>query len=200
MKYPLKSSLLITVFMSTFLLSCSTDAEIATESLNDFGSSVAIVNKQGISKSDLTNTTITIHLVNFNPNYSLESKYKINNIEYSDNGLYNDEVAGDGLYTSVEKFDLSKSNFSTLNNSDAHLGSSFAYINNFKIWVGNNSKSFEKSGIKPTVSIKVNVGCDIVTRSCPQDTWYNTCLFSDECTCVYLENCKLDVTIEVGIK
>lgn len=201
MKNLFKGYYLVLLSILVLASSCSNEGDITKESLDDFGSSVAIINTNDISKQDLSNIPITVALINFNSNYMLEDKYKINDIEYSDNGLFNDEVAGDGIYTSVEKFDLSKSNNSlNIKNSDAFVGSNFAYLEELKSWLNtdNNVDTYAK-GPRPTASITVSVGCDIVTRPCPQTTWYNTCWFSNECTCVYLENCEAEVSIEVGI-
>ena len=41
----------------------------------------------------------TINVVDFSERIDLHEAYMIDDIEYSDNGLFNDEVANDGVYT-----------------------------------------------------------------------------------------------------
>lgn len=203
MKNLFRGYYLLLLSMMVLVTSCANEEDSTNESLDDFGSSVAIINTNDINQKDLSNIPITVELINFNSNYVLEEVYKINDIEYNDNGLFNDEVAGDGIYTSVEKFDFSKfNNLPKIKKSDVIVGNNFTFLDELKLWLNSNYKteSFAKGPGRPTVSIKVSVGCELVTRPCPQTTWYNTCYFSDECTCVYIENCdEIEFSVEVGI-
>lgn len=197
--FKVKYLVLLTTIILTF--ACSTEDDDKNENLNDFSSSVAIINTHEVSQKDLSSLPITIKLVSFNSNYFLEEKYKIDGIEYNDNGLFNDQFAGDGIYTSVEKFNIKEFKSINTKSSDAFVSSNFIYIEEFKSWLKENydTRKDEKSGLKPKLSAKVNVGCKMVTRPCPETTWYNTCYFSEDCTCVYLEDCELDVSIEVSV-
>ena len=117
---------------------------------------------------------------------------------------YNDIKAGDGIYTSVELFSKE------VNDEDEYIyvGKHFEYLDDFDLLLIKNyghflneiieiNNSYNQSAKTKGVVASIKIACKIVTRECPEDKWYNKCLFSSPCTCVYLEDCEL--TIDVGI-
>lgn len=119
----------------------------------------------------------------------------IDDIEYSDNGLFNYAVANDGIYTSVQTFTPSEENQNAPEQEDFANIKVAADVDEF-MYMGDLKQSLAK--VKP--SIKAEVGCKIVTKPCPQTTWYNTCYFGENpCTCVYLKDCEFSISIEIGL-
>ena len=162
-----------------------------------FTKSVAIVKlAHAVSipaKTTKDEVALVIEVFNFDDNYSLNEAFVIDNIEYSDNGRFNDKVANDGVYTSVQTFTPSEENQNAPEEEDVANVMVIADMDDF-LYMDDLKETLAK--VKPKVYAQV--GCDIVTRDCPQTTWYNSCWFSDECTCVYLENCELTIGIEIG--
>lgn len=134
-----------------------------------------------------------VEILNFDNRYSLNETFVIDDIEYSDNGRFNDMVANDGIYTSVQTFIPSSENQNAFEEENVANVQVIADLDDF-LYMDDLEQSLAR--IKPKVI--ASVGCDIVIRDCPQTAWYNSCWFSDRCSCVYLENCELTVSIEVG--
>lgn len=217
MKILSKFTLLLS--MSFIVYSCNKDNALNQVNAEDteygFAESVVFLknnNPTSICKSDTyindNESVITIEIINFNPNFKLEIEYNIDGVKFTDSGEYNDEVAGDGIYTSVETFPIQTKNASDSESKQAmSIGRDFKYSkeldlrlsekfgHNLREIIENNQTGSFVNTKKATVS--VSVGCKIVTRQCPETSWYNSCLFSSPCTCVYLEDCEL--TVEVGI-
>jgi len=190
MKHLFKIAFALILSLSFFACSEDNTENINNDTNNSFEKSIAILDTNSkvegkTSKSNLE--ALTIELINFNEDYSLNEAYKINDIEFNDNGLFNDAIAGDGIYTSVELFD-------PLENKSKEAGDKLSYSENFAFT--EDLKKELRSRYEGKRDVGISVSCDIVTRPCPQTTWYNTCYFSDECTCVYLENCTGTVSIE----
>jgi|SRR5690606_12039706 hypothetical protein len=191
-------SLMAVVFVGFGLWSCSDNTAEDTnkkQKMNHFMFDESVVFLQNINSENLH----IVEIINFNPDLKLEIEYSINDIKYTDSGEYNDKFAGDGIYTSIEATEHSNEDYEVLN-----IGENFKYTEQLNSYlkdrygydleeiIENNTTNFK---VKPKASIKV--GCKIVTRECPETHWYNSCIFSSPCTCVYLEDCEL--SIEVGI-
>lgn len=198
MKKLLKLSSVLSLTLFFFSCEKSNEGFVSNENQN-FLSSVAIIDKTDLnsSKTEEALTAYTLELKNFNEKYQLNDTYKIDDIEYTDNGQNNDLIANDGIYTSVELFEITSKSSKNISVKIAY-SEDFKYkdqIRNYtKEFLASNKELQENAGI----GIGVSITCDIVTRPCPQTTWYNSCWFTDECTCIYLENCS--VTVGVGFE
>lgn len=169
---------------------------------NTFKASVAIWKSDhhvSIPIENSSKVALTLKILNFDSASYLNEAFKIEGVEYSDNGKFNDKVAGDGIYTSVETFEASEYENSQDEKEIVYvsLGKEFKYMEELKENLRDYENEITGGPGGPTIELSAKVHCDIVTRPCPQDHWYNTCWFSDECTCVYLENCDLDVNITI---
>ena len=95
--------------LSFTFFACSEDEnKVETElSFNDtskFLESVALIRTGVKTETNAKNSdekyAFIINVVDFSESIDLHEAYMIDDLEYSDNGLYNDEVANDGVYTS----------------------------------------------------------------------------------------------------
>lgn len=68
-----------------------------------FYRSVAIVPKNHLLVSGGTEFAQQFSLQRFDESYTPLESYIVNNVDYTDDGKFNDQVAGDGVYTSVIK-------------------------------------------------------------------------------------------------
>lgn len=185
------------LFGLIFLLFSCEKNETELESLEnkDFLTSVAIfdIGESISSKTSEDKLSYTLELKSFDNKYRLKEAYKINDIEYSDNGKFNDLIAGDGVYTSVNVFDSPKKSDLKISYSK-----SFKYRDKISSYSKKVLATSNKSNnVGENATFGITITCDIVTRTCPQTRWYNTCWFSDSCTCVYLENCQISVGIGI---
>lgn len=130
-----------------------------------------------------------LRLKSFDSSFKLSPVYKLDGVEYSDNGLFNDKVAGDGIYTSVQKLEYStKKNLYdgiTVNKSDKFEHSD--ELNSFLL------SSYASKG-KPKLVVKLS--CKVRLVDCPNTSWYNTSWFGEPCVEFY--NCEASVEIEIS--
>jgi hypothetical protein len=110
--------------VTVFMLSCGKKNSQPSASASNvdsnpkFDESVALfqqTNTNVQSREKSTKVAYTFEMIDFSGDLTLGNVYKLEGIEYCDNGLFNDEIAGDGIYTSVETFSNSPiilSNFS----------------------------------------------------------------------------------------
>ncbi|WP_027380195.1 hypothetical protein [Chryseobacterium daeguense] len=68
---------------------------------------------------------LTVRMISYDENYELLPVYKYDGVEYSDNGLFNDAVAGDGIYTSVENLKLAQEDI--YNGVEVSIGEDFLH-------------------------------------------------------------------------
>lgn len=103
---------LIFVF-SLLLSSCSNDSVIADENMKansqeiaqpikQFEESVAVSILKTAEKSKGSKVPVRLKLTDYSGLDILHPVYRFNGFEFSDTGKFNDEIAGDGIYTSVE--------------------------------------------------------------------------------------------------
>src|SRR5690554_2942102 len=115
--------------------------------------------------------SLIMEVKDFSGEYRLHDAFMIDGIEYSDNGKFNDEIANDGIYTSVNQYDLEASVVNKLiNNYYIHAGSNFAYESELEDYVS----------ARPTFG--VSAGCNVRLVDCPETSWYNDCWFGSPCT------------------
>lgn len=130
----------------------------------------------------------TVELHNFNSSLILEPTYKIDDVEYCDNGLYNDEIAGDCIYTSIETYSEVSHKLSDSVKYKVGYSDHFIYLNELREVISEDllDDISNRSQI-------ISYSCKVVIKDCPKTRWYNSCYFSDECSCVYLEDCHWTV-------
>lgn len=125
-----------------------------------------------------------MEIKDFSGNVELNEAYKINGIEYNDNGKFNDKVANDGIYTSVESYKIINSE-DVLTSLVINKAESFDYDEALSDYLSDtNSKR------------KIKFGCKVRNIKCPQTSWYNTCIWGSSCTCVDFYDCEFSVEIE----
>ena len=133
---------------------------------------------------------LTFTMVNFDKRYKLLPAYLINGIEYCDNGRYNDAVAGDGVFTSVQKYNVTLSK--SANGVNISKGSNFAYEKDLQKYINRSLSGRSDSGIE--------VKCKIRTITCPETNWWNSCWpLSSPCTCIDFYDCEISVDISIDI-
>jgi hypothetical protein len=186
----MKFKALSTAILLSFALSCSQNEKIDFQSeQKEFLFSVAIVETNSVVTAkvgDKSKVAQTIEVFNLNKKLALHDAYKVNDIEYSDNGQFNDLVAGDNIYTSVETFALSE----IAKEFDIKVSKSqeFKYSNQL-------TEILQERYPKNARTKSIGVSCQISLRTCPQTSWYNTCWWGDSCTCVHIGPCSAEFSI-----
>lgn len=197
--------IIVTTLLSMFLISCQTGSREENVSENNDKLNISSLAKENSDTTDLFNKSVAIlkfnydqepsenvaltaRILSFDSNYTLLPVYKLNGVEYSDNGLFNDQVAGDGVYTSVERFSISENDI--YNGVEALIGDGFL----FKDQLIQQIKSDYASKVGPKASIKF--GCKTKLIKCPNTSWYNTSYFGEPCVLFY--DCELSVEIGIG--
>ncbi len=134
---------------------------------------------RGVSTMKSTNneSPLIIEIISFSDDYTLSPVYKIEGIEYCDNGLFNDEIAGDNVYTSVDFF----SNTGLKSTQIVyHKSESLIYQEELDQYLGKRLKKFK-------------FGCDVRLAKCPNTNWLNTSLFGEPC--IEFTNCYFEVEL-----
>jgi len=180
------------------LIACNKqDTNISEQELG-FEESVAII-QYGIN-SDKYKTwnkqneePAIIEIKNFNPDFTIQSQYYIDGIQYTDDGSFNDEIPNDGYYTSIKKYPIDDLK-SFFQNNDA-LNKSDAFMFNKEL----NSYLLVKYGKSVSKNKSTNVielTCKVRLAQCPETDWWNSCWpLSSPCTCVEYYDCEVKVEI-----
>jgi hypothetical protein len=188
------------IFLSLTFFACSEDDIEPNENKSTFETSVAII-QNGIdinkySSKSSGDFSLKLKLKNFDPNFELSPVYKFDGIEYSDNGLFNDEIAGDGIYISVQKFNYASKrnlyNGITINKSEKFEHTE--KLNAFLLSNYTNNKSNIQSKVRP--KLKFKLGCKVRLVDCPDTSWYNTSWFGEPCVEFY--DCEASVEVILG--
>jgi len=175
------------IFVFTILFaafSCHSTEEAAPEFNKDqFLESVAIV---GPFTTDLGNGTFskTVEIKDMSGSLKLSGGFKINGSEYSDKGLFNDQIAGDGIYTSVEVFNSEEVNQKLPEEVIAMVSPKFKYADEpiFSNYASINGR---------TQGGSIKIGCESITlEECRDEHWWDTDLFGEPC--IYLSGCSFD--------
>lgn len=185
--------------LSLFTVSCKkdvkeisqtnvTDIEASMVSQNDFlESSVAILHDGAIQTSD-GSYALKAQLTSFDPGYSMLPVYKFDGVEYCDNGLFNDEIEGDGIYTSVKTANLNNQQLDIIQSEIiVNKGSNFQYESDLDIML--NDILVARAGIE------ITFGCSVRLVPCPNTSWYNTSLFGEPCIEFY--DCEASVSVSL---
>lgn len=190
MKYLIKTGTLLILIIWSW--SCTKDSITEIEPPATFEESVAIID-YGITKlitSD--NVALTLEMVNFNRDFDLQQEYTIDYIQYTDNGEFNDEVAGDGIYTSVQTFTDDLNEGEVIDEIILNKGDDFKYTEELMNLVNERINEFRP--LKSATGITIRIGCKVRVVTCPE---YKSCWpFSSPCNCIHYYNC--DASIEIS--
>lgn len=151
----------------------------------EFVNSVALLQQGGFADpSNPEKTFLLMEIKDFSGNIQLNEAYQINGIEYNDNGKFNDKVANDGIYTSVESYKI-------INHEEVM---NTIIVNKAELF------NYEEALSKYLTDINgkrvIKLGCKVRNIKCPQTSWYNTCIWGSSCTCVDFYDCELSIEIE----
>ncbi|NNK72799.1 MAG: hypothetical protein HKO94_06375 [Flavobacteriaceae bacterium] len=139
------------------------------------------------ARSSQGKQALTITIVNFDNRFKLLPAYRIGDVEYCDNGQYNDVVAGDGIFTSVKKFNVNLGK--STNGIEVSKGTEFKYEKEMQALLNTKFNDQRSSGIK--------FSCKVRTITCPETNWWNSCWpLSSPCTCLDFYDCELELEID----
>ncbi|SRR5690554_4160772 len=153
----------------------------------EFLKSVAII-QGGLELDPITaNYSLFMTVKDFSGNYQLHDAFIIDGIEYCDNGQFNDEVANDGIYTSVDQYAIDASDVPRLrDNYFIHTGSDFAHESELQSFLNAAGPGFG-----------IYFGCKLRLVTCPETSWYNDCWFGSPCTCIEFYDCYVEVGVSL---
>lgn len=155
-------------------------------SSTEFEESVLIIQdlSEFLGKSALKKP-LTIELINFNKARKFLPAYRLNGVEYTDNGKYNDKVAGDGVFTSVSSHQV--------RGSAQALSARGAKSIKFKY--AQDLVRF-RNGIYGPSQRDIGLSCKVRLVTCTETAWYNTCWpMSSPCQCIEFYDCEISVKI-----
>lgn len=125
-----------------------------------------------------------IKLVNFSATYKLPPGFGIKGVTVADDGQHYDLVAGDGIYTSVEKYEI------TEKQANNPVGVSVPVTD--KVIVDQSFKQDEK--LKEVMNdFKIKIKCRFSKCGCPCQTFTcNACIWFGW-SCIAVEYCEVEV-------
>ena len=152
--------------------------------LNLFNSSVAIIWSGYAYEAEIA--PYQLKIVSFNNLVLLKNQYFIDGVAYTDDGKFNDLVAGDGLYTSVNKLSYK----SDLDRTDVvNFNEVFKYQDELYKYMHDAGDVAEKTS--------VSLSCKIRIARCPETNWWNSCWpLESPCNCIEFYDCELTLTYE----
>jgi len=179
----MKNSVVLFFILFT-VISCNNTKDIVPEfNKEKFLESVAIV---GPFITDLGNGTYAkaVEIKDMSGTLKLSGVFKLNGSEYSDKGLFNDQIAEDGIYTSVETFKDEEVKQNIPEKPIAMVSSKFKYSNELIF-----SNYASANGRPQGGSIKI--GCESITlEECRDEYWWDTDWFGEPC--IYLSGCSFE--------
>lgn len=183
-----------TITFLLFATACSKDDNTSTEQDRyPYEESIAIIQytKEIDTNSPLIEYVIITEIIDFSNEIPLSDVYNIDGIEYCDNGLFHDQTANDGIYTSVFSFTAPKKVYDAANMGVIlNLNDDFRYRKELDEYVGN----WAKQDCKLKSSMKIRLGCNVRWADCPNTNWLNTSLFGERCIEFY--DCHASIEIE----
>ena len=198
MKYYLKVA--FTALIGLALFSCTTDENKFPNDELGFNESVAIIEPAFSSYlyNKVDEGLLIIELKNFNPHFKLSTQYKIKEVKYTDDGTFEDKIAGDGIYTAINKVTLNE--MKSFTESKLNFGPEFKFTENLKEYLDDNY-SISELGNTTSEKIKgsISLGCKVRLITCPETGFWDTCWpLSSPCTCVDFYDCEIgfDITFE----
>lgn len=146
-----------------------------------------------------------IHVINFADRSDVNPVYKLNGVEYSDNGLYNDQVANDGIYTSVSPYAIEDPGAVDLierhiNDGLIHISPEFAYNNELSIFLQENNYNVDIDSLAGKFKIplpKFSLTCKVKWTKSPGTSWYNQSWFGSDC--LEFSDCEIEISTSISI-
>ncbi|WP_378180881.1 hypothetical protein [Aquimarina sp. SS2-1] len=173
------------VLIGIITFSCAEEEDEAQIQPTFENSAVIIQNGLNKGKSDGAEVK-TIEIISFNEEYQLAEGYNIEGNKYSDDGQFNDEQAGDGIYTFIED----DKNFNPTENTNEQL-TTINFGENFK-HLDKLNRYLKISGLN---KVGGKIGCSVRTTTCVETSWWNSCWpMKSPCTCVEFYDCKIEVS------
>ena len=198
MKYYLKVA--FTALIGLALFSCTTDENKFPNDELGFNESVAIIEPAFSSYlyNKVDEELMIIELKNFNPHFKLSTQYKIKGVKYTDDGMFEDKIAGDGIYTAIKKITLKK--MKSFTESKLNFGPEFKFTENLKEYLDENYSIGELENTRnQKLKGSIGFGCKVRLITCPETGFWDTCWpLSSPCTCVDFYDCEIgfDITFE----
>lgn len=166
-----------------------------------FEESVAVIQRGAIQDpNDVESYIFYIELKDFSGQLDLNDRYTIGNMVYTDNGENHDEVAGDGLYTTIQSYKVLNMEENPLEfyNIIWNISDSFNYEDDLQVYLDDNN-TFYKGG-DPKIVIGIMLGCKMRIVPCPNTHWWNSCWpFSSPCSCVDFYDCDITAGVYVEV-
>lgn len=180
--------------LGLFFISCN-ENEISNEQFSKIGfdESVLILGEgiSGESSKFGGEMPIKLDIVNFNPDFELEENYVIEGYHFSDDGKYNDEIAGDGIYTSLETFSTENGKSLELSRFEKNsIGGNFKFQDELNQYLENKGLSNKGEG---SDGFGIKFSCKLRLVSCSG----TPCWPWTTCTCIEYYDCE--ISIEVGL-
>lgn len=193
---PTKFFIAQTITFLLFAAACSKEDNTSTErDRYPYEESIVIIQytKEIDSGPDspLIEYVIITEIIDFSNEIPLSDVYNIDGIEYCDNGLFLDQKANDGIYTSVFSLTAPKEVYDTANMGVIlNLNDNFRYRKELDEYVVN----WVKQDCDLKKSMKIKLGCNVRWADCPNTNWLNTSLFGERCIEFY--DCHASIEIE----
>jgi hypothetical protein len=181
--------ILIMISLSLLIMSCNDESNIQVNKAT-FDNSAVIFYEHSTIPNGRGTQPIQLRIVSFNSNFSLESSYYISGIHYTDDGSFNDKTASDGIYTSIEKYENSK----TLNSIEESIyvikNDQFDFNEELELYI----KQLSTLQTNGKYFIGVKFKCKVKTVTCPETSWWNTCWpLSSPCNCLEFYDCEIQI-------
>lgn len=157
---------------------------------SDFEQSVMVVTDfSKFSAKDIGKPLfVTVELVNFHPTKKLLPAYTIKGIAFNDDGKHNDQVAGDGIFTSVSAVKI--------NNKSIDFKKYYSKASGFKYETQFDQYARSQMGVNQRLGISITCKTRIIT--CPEEHWYDSCWpLSSPCTCVDFYDCEVEFDLTI---
>lgn len=133
-----------------------------------------------------TKLIVTAQLINFRQDRKFLPTYTINGIGYNDDGKHNDQVAGDGIFTSVKKVGY----------SGTESGKKKHYVNAANFKYSDALQNYYAQNKVNTSNKNVSFSCKIRTYTCPEEHWWDSCWpLASPCTCTEFYDCEFSISL-----
>ncbi len=155
---------------------------------NEFVESVLVIHDLTVFKGKPKNfkTAVTMQLVNFRSDRKFLPVYTINGVGFNDDGKHNDQIAGDGIFTSVKKVTY----------TGVEAGKKKHYVNAPEFKYNTALTSYYSKNNVNTSSKNIGLNCKIRFITCPETHWWDSCWpLSSPCTCVEFFDCEINIGI-----
>lgn len=172
--------------------------ELSTDNYG-FDESIAILIYQNEIRADnkVDESYAKLELKNFNPDFMLMDEYVIDGVKYTDNGEFNDEFAGDSVYTSIYKVDNSYLVKDASESDVVNFSPNFRFKNELQeeLKIKYKSDNYNSTNSQKGEG-KITFGCKVRLITCPESGFWDTCWpLSSPCTCVDFYDCEASIEL-----